>query len=283
MPELPEVETVARFCAKELVNGTVEKITFYRDNIRFPIPKEKVVHVLKNCVLRSIFRRAKYILFATDNGYSLWHLGMSGRLLVMPDKKPVHMHTHVIIAIRRNSDTQYLHFVDPRRFGVVDAAGVDELNTHPLLQHLGVEPLITKDLGSYLWQISRRRKTTIKTFIMDARIVVGVGNIYANEALFLSRIHPETPASQIDLPSYKDFAGHIQKILKQSIRSGGTTLRDYVQSNGDRGDFAAKLFVYGRDGKPCKRCHTSIQAIEQSGRRSWYCPQCQTSPKLTRL
>lgn len=277
MPELPEVETVARFIEREANGQAFNKITFYRQDLREAIPVATFKKVLLGQEIQQVFRRSKYIVLKSPRGYALFHLGMTGNLLWKEQAAPQAPHTHLVMQLQEKPSrkTRYLHFVDPRRFGMIHAWEGSDWQQHPYLRDLGPEPLLGKNLGAHLFKTSRKRRVPIKNFIMDGRIVVGVGNIYACEALFGAGIHPETPCGNLSEGDYKRLAQCIKQTLRKAIAAGGTSFRDYRDSEGKPGYFAQSLQVYGREGESCHRCKASIKRIAQSGRSTWFCSKCQ--------
>lgn len=276
MPELPEVETLARALAG-LVEGCVcLKIEFFRYDLREPIPAQLLEQALVGQPLLKVQRRSKYLVFLTPVGAGFFHLGMSGRLLCLPSPTPQQAHTHVVVHLQaEDGQKKYLHFVDPRRFGRIGACLGAKWQEHRFLQNLGKEPLHVEDLGAYLWQVGQASSRSIKTLVMDARLVVGVGNIYACEALFAARVHPQRLASSLSKADYQRLGRAIQATLKAAIIAGGTTFRDFRDTAGKPGSFAQALRVYGKKVEPCSRCAGAIQAQKQAGRTSWFCPRCQ--------
>jgi formamidopyrimidine-DNA glycosylase len=269
MPELPEVETTRRGIAPHLKGRRVEAVVLRRPDLRWPIPHE-VAELLPGQRIDSVERRAKYLLLNTTAGSALFHLGMSGMLRVLPGDTPVGKHDHVDLAM----DTgRVLRFTDPRRFGSLlwQAPG----QTHALLEGLGPEPLTEDFDGDVLWHASRGRSAAVKTFLMDNAIVVGVGNIYASEALFAAGIDPRRAAGKISRAKYGQLAIEVKRILAHAIERGGTTLRDFLNPDGAPGYFEQELFVYGRAGKPCKVCGATIRAVTLGQRSTFFCPVCQ--------
>jgi formamidopyrimidine-DNA glycosylase len=270
MPELPEVETTLRGIAPHIEGQTVKQIIVRQPKLRWPVP-EILGQTLTGLSIQSVSRRAKYLLFNTDKGTMLLHLGMSGSLRIMSAAQIAGKHDHIDFIF--NDDT-VLRFNDPRRFGAVlwTTAPVTE---HQLLKDLGPEPLLEDFDGELLYSLSRRRKMPIKSFIMDSHIVVGVGNIYANEALFMAGIQPSRQAGKISLLRYKKLAGCIRIILQHAIRQGGTTLRNFVNESGNPGYFKHQLSVYGRAGLPCFHCQQPLKEIRLSNRTTVFCGDCQ--------
>lgn len=270
MPELPEVETTARGITPHVLNKTVSGVTIRDGRLRWPVPEDLASHIVNHRIVK-VWRRAKYLLLDVGAGGVIIHLGMSGSLRVLPASEPARRHDHVQIELR-SGDCLRLH--DPRRFGCVLWAQGDVLQ-HPRLVSLGVEPLSDVFDAEYLYRLSRGRKTAIKNFIMDGRIVVGVGNIYASEALFLSGVHPLRAAGRVSLQRCERLCECIKQTLQDAITSGGTTLRDYYNSAGEPGYFALLLNVYGREGESCHQCGNPIRRKVIGQRSTFYCSHCQ--------
>jgi formamidopyrimidine-DNA glycosylase len=270
MPELPEVETVVRGLSSTLTGESLSSIVFFRDKIRDEIPKDLFLKFFQGQQIRGVFRRGKYIVLQSDLGFGLIHLGMSGVLVLESQSAPLPKHTHFMANI--SSTSERLRFTDPRRFGRLGA--VKKLEDSPWLSDLGAEPLEQENLGRYLGEIAKNRKIPIKSFIMDSKIVVGVGNIYAAESLFRASISPLRSADSLSRSEWLRLAKAIQWVLKKAILAGGTTLKDFRTSGGERGYFVNDLKVYGRKD-PCVKCGNTILQIRQSGRSTWYCPRCQ--------
>lgn len=270
MPELPEVETTRRGIRGHIEGQRVSKVHVRQRKLRWPVPAS-IGKRLEGQTLHSVRRRGKYLLLEMDNGTLILHLGMSGNLRILPCDRPPEKHDHLDICFENGS---MLRLHDPRRFGAALWTAQEPL-THELLRDLGPEPLNEPFCGSYLYERSRRRKGPVKNFIMDSHIVVGVGNIYASESLFLSGIHPTRAAGKISLPRYERLADAIKTVLEKAISEGGTTLRDFVREDGRPGYFAQSLNVYGRTGQPCPSCGTPIRSITIGQRSSYYCPRCQ--------
>ncbi len=270
MPELPEVETTRRGIEPHLRGYTVTAVKVRERRLRWPIPDD-LEQQLTGQIIGSITRRGKYLLLHAGPGIVLLHLGMSGSLRLLPLDTPWQKHDHVTLDL---SNGLSLRLHDPRRFGVLlwlDAAPAD----HPLLAKLGPEPLGNHFSGTHLYEQSRGRRLAVKSFIMKGQVVVGVGNIYASEALFHAGIDPRQPAGQIELPRYECLAAAIRTILGAAIAQGGTTLRDFVNGVGEPGYFRQQLAVYERGGEPCPLCDTAIIRLKIGQRASYYCPQCQ--------
>lgn len=269
MPELPEVETSRRGIAPWLEKQRVVEVIIRERRLRWPIPDDFEAR-LTGKTIRSLNRRAKYLLFNTDDGTAILHLGMSGSVRIIDPTEPAAKHDHVDI---RFGNGKALRFRDPRRFGSLLWA--DDPLQHPLLRDLGPEPLEEGFDGDYLWRRARGRRVAIKQFIMNAKIVVGVGNIYASECLFLAGIHPKRSAGRISKKRMISLAGTIKDVLQRSIDAGGTTLRDFYGGDGEPGYFQQQLDVYGRDGDPCRVCNQNISAFVLGQRSTFYCRRCQ--------
>lgn len=270
MPELPEVETSRRGIAPWIQDQDVSGVVVRQKNLRWPVARE-IEQVLPGQKIRSLSRRAKYLLIGTDAGTALLHLGMSGSLRIIDAGTPAGVHDHVDIEF---GNGKALRFRDPRRFGSLLWA--DDPYQHPLLRNLGPEPLDDAFSGPYLRDVARGRRISIKQFLMNASIVVGVGNIYASESLFVAGIHPRRQAGRIALHRMESLAGAVKTVLGKAIEAGGTTLRDFHGGDGEPGYFQQQLEVYGRDDEPCLRCKRPISAIVQGQRSTYYCKNCQT-------
>lgn len=270
MPELPEVETSRRGIEPHILKQRVTDIVIRQKNLRWPIPAS-IKTQLKNQIINHVDRRGKYILLRTDSGTVIIHLGMSGSLRILNKNTAVEKHDHFDIVFSNN---KLLRLKDPRRFGAVLWTRQDPL-THIRLKDLGPEPLDTDFNTDYLYNMSRGRKVSIKNFIMNSHIVVGVGNIYASESLFLAGINPKTAAHKISRQRYDKLVKSIKTILQLAIKQGGTTLRDFTQQDGKPGYFQQTLSVYGRTGLPCPQCSSAVKQMTQSQRSTYYCPQCQ--------
>ncbi|WP_336365581.1 bifunctional DNA-formamidopyrimidine glycosylase/DNA-(apurinic or apyrimidinic site) lyase [Marinobacter sp. C2H3] len=269
MPELPEVETTRQGIAPHCEGQTIERVTVRDHRLRWPVP-DNLPALLEGHVLRRVDRRAKYLFLHVDHGTVIVHLGMSGSLRVITDRAEPARHDHVDVAL---ASGVILRFNDPRRFGCW--LWTEDPEVHPLIRHLGPEPLASDFNGPMLFRESRGRQTPVKSFIMDNKVVVGVGNIYANEALFKAGIHPARKAGRISLDRYHRLAEAIRETLSAAILMGGTTLRDFVNSDGKPGYFAQSLLVYGRRGQPCPACQTPLREIRMNNRSTVYCPRCQ--------
>lgn len=275
MPELPEVECLTRAMAKILEGGVIKDVRFLRPDLRRPIPQAGIHRVLCGQTVEKVYRRSKYLLVKTMKGHGIFHLGMTGNMFFYSDDAVHRPHTHALLEVAvKAGEHGFLHFVDPRRFGMIDYCE-GPIEQHALMADLGPEPLACRELDEHLWRESRRRTQAIKSFIMDQHVVVGVGNIYASEALFLSGIRPSTPALRVSRERYLKLAGDIKIVLKNAIKAGGTSFRDYRHADGAKGYFQVSLAVYGRAGEPCTNCRTPIKEKRLGGRSSFFCPSCQ--------
>jgi len=270
MPELPEVETTRRGIAPHIEGKAVTATVIRQPQLRWPIPAE-LPELLARRKLLAVERRGKYLLLCFSNGTALLHLGMSGSLRIVGRASPPQAHDHLDIVFGRDT---VLRLTDPRRFGACLWTG-DDPEQHPLLSHLGPEPLGDDFYADYLFQRSRRRKQAIKAFIMDSKVVVGVGNIYANEALFMAGIRPTRAAGSVSRAAYERLTGHIKDVLSRAIAQGGTTLKDFVGGDGKPGYFKQELHVYGRGGEACSNCQKPLKEIRLGQRSTVYCAACQ--------
>jgi len=270
MPELPEVETTRAGIAPHIEGQRITNVIVRNRNLRWPVPP-RLLQKLCGQTVRSLKRRAKYLLFEFDCGTLMLHLGMSGSLRINPINTEIGPYDHFELQF---ADGQCLRLRDPRRFGSVHFLATAILQ-HPLLADLGPEPLSEAFTGEYLYRKSRNRRQSIKTFIMDSRIVVGVGNIYANEALFEAGILPTRQAGRVSRGRYDRLAAAIQSVLDRAIARGGTTLRDFTSYEGRPGYFRQELKVYDRDGEPCSSCGQPVKLKRLGQRSTYYCPTCQ--------
>jgi len=268
LPELPEVETTKRGIQPYTENANIRSIVVRQPRLRWPVSNELSEISMSKVI--SVERRAKYLLLSLADGYIIIHLGMSGSLRVVDINCPVGKHDHVDFLM---DNDKIIRYNDPRRFGSI--LWTKNLATHPLLVKLGPEPLEGSFDGDYLFKQRDGKKINIKQFIMDNKIVVGVGNIYANEALFLSGIHPKRPANKISKKRFKQLANNIKEVLSEAIKQGGTTLKDFVGGDGKPGYFQQQLNVYGRGGQDCINCKTALKEIRIGQRSTVYCPKCQ--------
>ncbi len=270
MPELPEVETIMRGLIPHLNGAIIQEIIIRQFQLRWPISPHLNTY-LKQQKIIGVSRRGKYLLIQVAQGTLIIHLGMSGSLRILNHNTPIARHDHVDIIF---SDHKLLRYNDPRRFGAILWAEGNPLN-YPLLNSLGLEPFDSNFTGFYLKQAALNRHVSIKPFIMNSKIVVGIGNIYAAEALFLARIHPVTPAYLLTQTQCDQLVESIKQILKSAILQGGTTLKDFVNSEGKPGYFSQKLHVYGRARLPCTACGSPLQSIQLGQRSTVFCAHCQ--------
>jgi len=275
MPELPEVETIVRGLKRSIQDHEINSIHLSKFSLRtaFPAEMESAIQGMK---ITGIYRRAKYILINLDGMITIIiHLGMSGNLSVGADLPP-RKHDHATFALTTpDGDATYMVYNDPRRFGLVTAAFTADLNDHPLLCKLGIEPL-TEDFTSHaLMEACKKRSTPIKSTIMNNDVLVGVGNIYASESLFSARINPLRTANSLNIEEYTLLTYYIKEVLIAAINSGGSTLKDYSQLSGESGYFQHHFKVYGRKGQPCCVCDHTIESFNISGRSTFHCPLCQ--------
>ncbi len=269
MPELPEVETTRRGVAPLLQGKRILKLTVRDGRLRWPVPAN-LEECLRGQIVQSVERRAKYLLFTTDKGALLVHLGMSGSLRIIADASAPQKHDHIDISLEGGN---ILRYRDPRRFGCFLWQKQGE--EHKLLSHLGPEPLSDSFDPGYLFRHSRGRRGPVKNFIMDQKVVVGVGNIYANEALFAAGIRPDRSAGRVSETRYERLTNQIKQVLTSAIEQGGTTLKDFTDTEGKPGYFAQELRVYGREGQPCTHCARPLRRMQLGQRASVYCVACQ--------
>jgi formamidopyrimidine-DNA glycosylase len=267
MPELPEVETIRCHLEPEIKGLIIRDIFIREKRLRWPIVKN-FPEKIRNQIIKSVHRRGKYLLLDIDKGTIIIHLGMSGSLQIVPKDYPIKKHDHVGIVF----DNKCLRFNDPRRFGAI--MWTNNASQHRLLRNLGHEPLTDNFSDEYLYKRSRNRKIAVKQFIMDNHIVTGIGNIYANEALFAANIDPRLQAGKISKQRYNILVKHIKRILKLAIKNNGTTFRDFISSNGQPGSFKMQLKAYGRGGLPCVKCGNILREIRLGQRSTVYCPCC---------
>ena len=272
MPELPEVEVTRLGVSPHLVGQRVSGLVLRRDGLRWPFPAGLKETLVGQRVIGTA-RRGKYLLIQFPHGILIIHLGMSGHIRVLPKNTPAQLHDHVDIEL----GGQLLRMTDPRRFGAVlwhdhENGAIEQ---HPLLQNLGMEPLTEQFDGTVLYKETRQRKITVKQMLLAGDVVVGVGNIYASESLFMSGISPLTPAGQISRARYQRLALAIKQVLAEAIVMGGSTLKDFINVNGQSGYFQQNYFVYNRAGLPCKKCKTLIRQLKQGQRSTFYCVKCQ--------
>jgi formamidopyrimidine-DNA glycosylase len=268
MPELPEVETSRRGIEPHIVGATILHTVVRHPRLRWPIPLE--IHSLSDQVVLSVQRRAKYLLLELPTGWIIIHLGMSGSLRVLPHDVSPAKHDHIDVVM---SNGKILRYTDPRRFGAW--LWCPDLATSSVLQHLGPEPLGESFNRDYLLAKSRGKRTAIKPWLMDNKLVVGVGNIYASESLFVAGVLPDRPAMTLSESEAERVVDAIKTVLHRSIAQGGTTLRDFLQTDGKPGYFVQELQVYGRAGEPCRACGTLIENRKHAQRSTFFCPYCQ--------
>ena len=269
MPELPEVEITCRGIAPHICGKEIISVVKRTNKLRWPLPKFLKKH-LTGHTISAVTRRAKYILITTTNGTLIIHLGMSGSLRITDKDTPAKKHDHVDFIF----DKHILRMHDPRRFGAVLWTNKSP-HSHKLIASLGPEPLSQEFSAKYLFDISRNRRVSVKEFIMNAKIVVGVGNIYATEALFNSKIHPLKAAGKISLARYTLLVESIKNVLQSAVLRGGTTLRDFTNEDGKPGYFQQELLAYGRGNQPCLVCSTPLKSVKIGQRTTTYCTHCQ--------
>ena len=270
MPELPEVETTRRGIEPHLIKQRIAKIKVREPRLRWPV-STRLARDARGALIISVTRRAKYLLIQTDCGCIIIHLGMSGSLRIVDNSIAPEKHDHLDLILDNN---KVLRYRDPRRFGAVFWTQADPLS-HERLQNLGPEPLNEIFDSTYMKHQAGKRHVAVKSFIMNSHIVVGVGNIYACEALFMAGIHPATPVGNLSPKRWHELVSAIKSVLSAAITSGGTTLKDFTQSDGKPGYFAQSLQVYGRAGENCLQCQRPIKKITQGQRSSFYCAHCQ--------
>ena len=271
MPELPEVETTRRGIRRQIRNQSIKKVIIRQPRLRWPVPSG-IKTKLAAQTITDVQRRGKYLLITTAVGTLIIHLGMSGSLRVVDSQSKPEKHDHFELEFTNGKS---LRLRDPRRFGAVLFTKDDPLK-HKLLKDLGPEPFSREFNTEYLFSRSRKRNINIKAFIMDSKIVVGVGNIYASESLFKAGIHPKRAAGKVSKEKYAALVKSIKAVLNKAIKAGGTTLRDFTRSDGKPGYFKQELAVYGRKGEPCIRCSKSITHCVIAQRATYYCTHCQT-------
>jgi formamidopyrimidine-DNA glycosylase len=270
MPELPEVETTRRGLEPHVVGRRIVALTVHEPRLRWAVDP-RVATRAAGQLIRRAGRRAKYLLLELEAGTLMLHLGMSGSLGVLPAQTPRLTHDHVDLLLDTGA---VVRFNDPRRFGSLHFVDGDP-HAHPLLAGLAPEPLGEDFNADYLWRITRRRRVAIKQLLMNGRLVVGVGNIYANEALFRAGIRPRRQARGLNRAETARLVEAVREVLSLAIRVGGTTLRDYVSTDGTPGYFRQELFVYERAGEPCRRCGAAVRQLTQGQRSTYFCPGCQ--------
>ena len=273
MPELPEIEVLRRSLEPHLLGDRITRVEVRNPAMREPVSRASLARRTAGRTVAALRRRAKYLLIDLEGGQTLVvHLGMSGRLTVVPASEPLEPHEHVAFFLESG---RRLRLRDPRRFGLVFALATPEIPHDPHFSHLGIEPLEPGFGGDFLARAAAGRRGPVKSFLMDARIVVGLGNIYATEALFRSGTHPNRSVGRISAARWERVAESSVAVLRQAITQGGTTLNDFADGEGQSGYFQVSLGVYGREGEPCQTCGTPIRRIVQAGRSSFYCHRCQ--------
>ncbi len=273
MPELPEVETLRRSLEPRLVGERIEKVEVRCPDLREPVDRRALARAVSGRRVEALRRRAKYLLVDLEGGKTLVvHLGMSGRLTLVGSDAPVEDHEHLAFHL---ASGRRLRFRDPRRFGLVFAGPTAGMERDRHFAHLGLEPLSGGFSGAALEGAARGRRGPVKTFLMDARVVVGLGNIYASEALFRAGIHPDRSVARIGRERWRWLAAAVVAVLRQAIAQGGTTLNDFTDGEGNAGYFQVALSVYGRAGEPCPACGTAVRRTVHANRATFYCPRCQ--------
>lgn len=268
MPELPEVEVTRRGIAPHLTGRRISGVAVRESRLRWPVPRE--VHALAGRTVRTIRRRGKYLVVDCGDGHLILHLGMSGSLRVLPPGTPAQKHDHFDLEL----GDRVLRLRDPRRFGAV-LWTTGDADAHPLLAHLGIEPLSRGLDARRLHALTRAHRASIKTFLMDGRRIVGVGNIYASESLFRAGINPRKPAHRLTFEQCARLAKAIKDTLRAAIKAGGSTLRDFVGADGAAGYFQNRYWVYDRAGQKCRRCGMLVRKVLQGQRSTYYCVTCQ--------
>jgi formamidopyrimidine-DNA glycosylase len=269
MPELPEVETVRRGLAPHLIGQRLAGAQVREPRLRWPVPDDLDARLAGRRIV-GLDRRGKYLIMTLDRGHLILHLGMSGSLRMVEADAPVEKHDHLDLLLDSGARLRYR---DPRRFGAL--LWSDEPSSHPLIAPLGIEPLSPCFDGDWLHQASRNIRAPVKSWLMDAHTIVGIGNIYANEALFHAGIHPLLPAGRLSRPRCRKLADAIRDTLNRAIEAGGSTLRDFVNGHGEPGYFQQTYYVYGRAGEPCRHCGAPIRSTRLGNRTTCFCSSCQ--------
>ena len=273
MPELPEVETVRRGLESHVLGRSIARVDVRDRRLRVPVDEALLARTSRGRRIEAIDRRAKYLLMRLDSGdVILMHLGMSGRMAVVPKATPFEPHTHVVLEL---DDGREIRFRDPRRFGLVQAIRRTDVLDHALLRDLGIEPFSTDFTPEFLVRAARGLKKPVKNFLMDGHVVVGVGNIYACESLFEAAISPRRAAGRLKRTEWSRLHAAVVAVLEEAVRQGGTTLNDFAAVDGGQGYFQVKLRVYDRKGLDCARCGEPVRRIVQAGRSTFYCRGCQ--------
>ncbi len=282
MPELPEVEVLRQSLEPRLLGRTIERVEVRSPALREPLDRCSLGRLAGHRI-ESLRRRAKYLLIDFEGASTLViHLGMSGRFTIVPADEPFDRHEHVAFHLgssgqpgRDGPGLTRLRLVDPRRFGLAFAMPRHKLEIDRHFAHLGVEPLSDELTAGYLRTVASKRRGPIKLFLMDGKVVVGVGNIYASEALWQARVHPRRSVARISLATWGRLTKAVRNVLAQAIEQGGTTLNDFADGEGNAGYFQVSLAAYGREGGPCRRCGRVLRRVVQSNRSTFYCPGCQ--------
>lgn len=273
MPELPEVEVIRQGLLAHVVGRQIVAIACSAKKLRFPIPQQELGRWLKGGRIRAINRRGKYFIFLLESGAAMIvHLGMTGKLGIFPATAPPALHDHVVF---RLEDAMQLRYNDARRFGFIRVLTPDQYRDNDPFKDMGCEPLEQGFSGRYLKEMAGSRLQPVKNFLMDNRIVAGIGNIYANEILFHAGIHPATPIGSLTLSRWDAVAEKTREVLLRAIACGGSTISDFVNSSGQKGYFQLELMVYGRAGEGCRRCAATIGRQVIGGRSTFFCPHCQ--------
>ncbi len=275
MPELPEVEVICQGLLPHLQGRTIKSIDYNGKKLRTKVPVELMRRCLCGSIITTVRRRAKYLLFPTNRkDLLIIHLGMTGNLGLFEKNSPLATHDHLRFLLDNNLELRYN---DTRRFGSVHLLTKEETTDieNTFFNTSGPEPFSDLCSAKYLLQRARNSMQAVKTFIMNGKVIVGVGNIYANESLFSAGIHPQTPSGRLSLKDWQHLIDQIRTILNWAIECGGSTISDYINASGERGYFQANFRVYGREGKPCKVCSTTLEKMVINGRASFHCPQCQ--------
>ncbi len=273
MPELPEVENVRKSISQEMPTGyALAGVQLFRKDLRFKLPEKEMKFLIGSKLLR-IERRGKYLLFIFEDGVLASHLGMTGRWRVTSKEPPREKHDHVQLQF---FPPRWLTYNDARRFGYIEfIKNISELSTHPLFEHLGLEPLSEDFNADYLVSKGKMANRSVKVFLMDQSVVVGVGNIYVSEVLFLAKMRPTRKANSLMKNDWIKIAKATKGVLKRAIKAGGSSIRDYRNGNGEEGSFQGQHKVYGKAGEPCSVCKTIIKATIIGGRSTFWCPSCQ--------
>lgn len=274
MPELPEVEITRLGITPHLQNRMVTGVVVRHPQLRWPVP-ERLAALLTGSIVQTVDRRGKYLLLRFPHGTLVLHLGMSGSLRIIAADEPAGVHDHFDLVLGAKA----MRLRDPRRFGAV-LWYADDIGSHPLLAHLGVEPLTDAFSADYLYRATRGRKQAIKLLLMDHRVVVGVGNIYANESLYRAGIRPTLQAGRLTRVAAERLVNEVRATLRDALAAGGSSLRDFLHTDGAAGYFQQQYFVYGREGENCRRCDTPIRRITQAQRATFYCYRCQPSGRV---